>query len=116
MKRRPDLAFVSAAKWPVDRRSPRTPSWALVLDLAVEVISASYSANEVMEMVRDFFQCGVRAVWVVYPLYGTVHVYESPVTIRVFRAGVGDVLDGGDVVPAFTVPLTEVFGPPEERP
>jgi Uma2 family endonuclease len=39
LRRRPDVAFVSAARWPLDRALPGTGDWDVVPDLAVEVIS-----------------------------------------------------------------------------
>ena len=39
LKRRPDVAFVSAKRWSLKRDVPETESWDVVPDLAVEVIS-----------------------------------------------------------------------------
>src|SRR5437667_2465358 len=39
IRRRPDVAFVSAQKWPLDRPIPESGDWDVVPDLAVEVIS-----------------------------------------------------------------------------
>src|ERR1041384_2361523 len=36
---RPDVAFVSHAKWPMSRRTPRKQPWDVIPDLAIEVIS-----------------------------------------------------------------------------
>ena len=44
LQRRPDVAFVSHARWPFNRRPPRGPVWDMVPDLAIEVISESNSA------------------------------------------------------------------------
>src|SRR4051794_10823344 len=43
-KRRPDLAFVSYARWPKGKRSAPKDGWAVVPDLAVEVVSDSNTA------------------------------------------------------------------------
>jgi Uma2 family endonuclease len=110
LERRPDLAFVSHGRWPLERRAPRESAWEVVPDLAVEVISPTNSANEVQDKLRDYFKAGVRQVWVVYPLHGLVQVHESPTTLRIFRAEAGDTLDGGDVVPGFRLPLATLFG------
>src|SRR5262245_57766583 len=40
LQRRPDLAFVSFQRWPVDRRVPKGPAWEVVPDLAIEVVSS----------------------------------------------------------------------------
>src|SRR4051794_13502325 len=44
LQRRPDVAFVSYARWPKSRRSPDTAAWDVIPDLAIEVNSSSNSA------------------------------------------------------------------------
>ena len=106
LKRRPDLAFVSYERWP--RRKPiRDESWAVVPDLAVEVISPSNSADEVVKKVGEYVRAGVRLVWVVYPVERLVYVYRSAVDVRVLQ--IGDELDGGDVLPGFRRPVRDLF-------
>src|SRR5262245_22108202 len=39
VRRRPDVAFVSKERWPLDKPIPETGDWLVVPDLAVEVIS-----------------------------------------------------------------------------
>lgn len=107
LQRRPDLALVSYDRWPRDRPVPRTSAWDVVPDLAVEVVSPSNSANEILTKVLDYFRTGVRLVWVVYPLLEQVHISESPTTIRALRRG--DTLDGGAVLPGFQLPLATWF-------
>ena len=46
--RRPDLAFVSAAKWPLDRLLPETGDWRIVPDLVVEVVSPNDVFQDVL--------------------------------------------------------------------
>jgi len=65
LKRRPDLAFVSAKKWPVGRRVPKGEAWDMVPDLAVEVVSESNSAQGVIQQVVYYLSAGSRLVWVV---------------------------------------------------
>src|SRR5215470_10786518 len=50
-QRRPDVAFVSYDRWPRQRRVPRTQAWAVVPELAVEVISPSNTFEEVINKV-----------------------------------------------------------------
>ena len=80
---RPDLAFVSHARWPRDRPAPREAAWDVVPDLAVEVVSPSNSANEVIDKLHEYFQAGVQRVWVVYPKTSEVYVYEAPQRVRI---------------------------------
>ncbi len=100
---RPDVAFVSHARWPVHRRVPDVPVWDMVPDLAVEVVSPSNSADEVLEKIHEYFDAGVSRVWVVYPRRKEVYIYASPTQIQVLQ--LGQDLDGGDLVPGFRLPL-----------
>ena len=106
-KRRPDVAFVSYQRWPRGRRAAPNDAWDVVTDLAVEVIGPGNTAAEVLIKVRDYFQAGVRLVWVIYPFEREVYAYESPTIIRVLQPG--DDLDGGDVLPGFRLPLATLF-------
>ena len=66
-QRRPDVAYVSYSRWPRQRRVPRTQAWAVVPELAVEVISPSNTFEEVLGEVHEYFQAGVQHVWGVAP-------------------------------------------------
>jgi Uma2 family endonuclease len=108
LKRRPDLAFVSAERWPMGKRAPRTEAWDVVPDLAVEVVSQSNSDDEVAQKIEDYFRAGCRQFWVVYPVTSKVHVYESPTRVTILQ--VGDDLRGDPLVPGFRLPLATLFG------
>ena len=75
--------------------------------LAIEVVSPTNLAEDLLAKVDEYFQAGVRQVWVVYPAAARVHVHESPTQIRVL--GRGDELDGGPLLPGFRLPLAELF-------
>jgi Uma2 family endonuclease len=107
LRRRPDVSFVSDARWPFRRRVPDVPVWDLVPDLAIEVVSPSNSANEVQRKIHEYFKAGVSRVWVVYPEEREVYVYSSPKQIQVLQ--VGEDLDGGELLPGFRLPLAALF-------
>ena len=106
-RRRPDLAYVSFAQWPRNRRTPNTATWKIVPDLAVEVISENDKAWAVLAKVREYFDAGVRAVWLVYPNVEVVHIYSSFGQIEVVTRD--QTLNGGTVVPGFQLPLNDLF-------
>lgn len=106
-ERRPDVAFVSFERWALDRRLPRAPSWAVIPDLAVEILSRTNTADEVAEKLEEYFKVGVRRVWVVYPRQQWVYDYSSTTAVRVLAPG--DDLDGGDVLPGFRLSVTDLF-------
>ncbi len=111
-QRRPDVAFVSAAKWPLSRRAPRGGAWAIVPDLAVEIVSPSNPATHVIGKVHEYFTAGVSLVWIVYPDQEQVYAYESPTRVRVF--GRGDDIDGGVILPGFRLPIIDLFDAPAD--
>ena len=108
LKRRPDLAFVSAKKWPLGKRVPKGEAWDIIPDLAVEVVSESNSANEIALKLVEYFRSGASQVWVVYPETRQVYVYTTLNSVRIL--GASDTLDGGDLIPGFQLSLTELFG------
>jgi Uma2 family endonuclease len=77
-QRRPDVAFVSYQRWPRRRRVPRDNAWAVVPELAVEVVSPSNLFEDVLDKVAEYFRAGVSLSWVVVPAQEQVYVYTSP--------------------------------------
>lgn len=111
LDRRPDVAFLSRERWPIQRRAPRTAAWEVVPDLAVEVISPNNKAIEVVKRLEEYFRAGVRVVWAVYPDVNKVYLYDSPTEVTILAQG--DALDGGDLLPGFRLDLLELFGEEE---
>jgi Uma2 family endonuclease len=107
--RRPDLAFVSAERWPIDRRAPRINAWSMVPDLAIEIISPTNMASELLVRVREYLQAGTRLVWIVYPLEEEVHVYDAANPSHIRRFLKTEALDGGAVLPGFRLDLATLF-------
>ncbi|MDQ3746805.1 MAG: Uma2 family endonuclease [Acidobacteriota bacterium] len=100
-----DASFVSREKlatvenW--DKFFPFAP------DLAVEVLSPGNIVKEIDEKVAFYFAAGSRAVWVINPKRRTATVYTSPSEFRTL--GGQDTLDGGDVLPGFSLELSKLF-------
>lgn len=108
--RAPDVAFVSTDRLP---ESPYAPVyWRFGPDLAVEVLSPSNRAGAMQRKVLEYLDAGSRLVWVIDPAERTAVAYRSRTEIRLL--GPDDALDGGDVLPGFTLPLARLFalGPP----
>ncbi len=76
-------------------------------DLAIEVISPTDTYTEVEDKVFKWLDSGTRMVIVVNPRKRTVTIYRSRTDIRVLTEN--DILDGGDVVPGWTIPVREIF-------
>jgi Uma2 family endonuclease len=86
LRRRPDVAFVSAERWPLNQNPPWEGDWEVVPDLAVEIVSPNDGFNAVERKVGEYFDHGVRQVWVVSPPERRVHVYDARDAVRIVTA------------------------------
>ena len=107
-RRRPDVAFLSAERWPLGKRPPRQAAWEVVPDLAIEVVSPGNQFCDEVRKIDDYFRAGVRLVWYVLPDNDRVYVYDSPFSVRILPDT--EALDGGAVLPGFRLPLADLFG------
>jgi Uma2 family endonuclease len=101
--RGPDVAFYDIQRIPSDFRQPTTTT---APDFVIEVISPSDRATEVERKIADWLRADVRLLWYVNPDAGMTTVYYRK-TIQ--RVAASEVLDGVDVVPGFTLRLTDLF-------
>lgn len=103
--RAPDVGFISAARVPEgglpDGYIPFAP------DLAVEVVSPNDEAEEIHQKVQEYLRYGTRLVWVFYPKSRSVAAHTPTGSHTVDMDGT---LDGGDVLPGFSVKVSAVFG------
>jgi Uma2 family endonuclease len=102
--RAPDVAFVRADRLPETEPVGFFPG---APDLAVEVVSPSDRASELLIKVQDWLEAGCRAVWVADPQTRTVTVYRAGGESVVLTAD--RTLDAGDVLPGFRTPVAELF-------
>ena len=100
----PDAAFVAAA-----RLAAGIPAGVVegAPDLAVEVLSPSNTAAEMQRKLVDYLRYGARAVWVVDTDRRAVAVHPAGALPRWHEGD--DPLDGGDVLPGFSVPTSALF-------
>ena len=102
--RAPDAAFT---RWErIDEVGEVEGFWPGAPDLAVEVVSPNDRYSEVNAKVSDWLRAGARMVIVVDYRRREV-VVHSPSDRVVLTEG--DVLDGGDVVPGWTMPVYKLF-------
>jgi Uma2 family endonuclease len=82
--------------------------WPGAPDLVVEVLSPGDRRGAVADKVATWLRSGAPMVVVVDPQRRTVAVHraDQPVTVL----GEADTLDGGDVVPGWTLPVRLLFG------
>lgn len=102
----PDVSFLSWVHFP-DRELPSEPIPRLVPDLAVEVLSASNTAQEMNRKLQEYFAAGTQLVWYVDPEAQGITVYTAPE--QWIELGIEDVLDGGNVLPGFQLSIRDLF-------
>ncbi|HEX2281813.1 MAG TPA: Uma2 family endonuclease [Thermomicrobiales bacterium] len=101
----PDVAFVRAERAPRGKARKSFPR--LAPDLVVEVLSPSDRASEVVAKLETYQEAGVPLIWLVDPENETVTIIAAGHSTRVLKQG--DTLEGGDVLPEFSVPVAEIF-------
>jgi Uma2 family endonuclease len=98
----PDVAFISREKQPEPSHEAYNPT---PPDLAVEVLSPSNDLSDIRIKLVNYLNAGT-VVWIVDPDKKQVEVYASG---QAKKLGLNDTLDGGAVLPGFTLPVKEIF-------
>ncbi|MGC8640423.1 MAG: Uma2 family endonuclease [Isosphaeraceae bacterium] len=106
----PDVAFASWDRIP-GGEFPEEPIPDVIPDLVVEVISKSNARKEMDEKLTDYFQKGVRLVWLVRLPSRVVDVYTA--VDQFTRLTASSTLDGGDVLPGFSILVADLFRKPK---
>ena len=104
--RAPDCAFLSRSK--LEEVGAIEGYWPGAPVLVIEVISPNDNYSEDEEKVLEWLEAGALMVVLVNPRKETVTVYRSLTDILVLTEK--DVLDGGEVVPGWTIAIKEIFG------
>ncbi len=105
--RMPDVAFFSWDKLPgrmmLEKAIPDVAP-----DLAVEVLSKGNTPAEMARKLREYFLAGTCLVWMIDPRKRQAQVYTAP-DAPAATLDEAQALDGGNVLPGFTLPLAELF-------
>jgi Uma2 family endonuclease len=106
----PDVMFFVGdrlATYKAENPEYRTRPLSIVPDLVIEVVSLNDKVVELDKKIDLYLSDGVRLIWVFNPQSRKVTVHapdlENPVVLK-------DTLDGGDVLPGFTLDLQKFFG------
>ena len=102
--RSPDVSFVRRHRIDPAVKPGSVP---LAPDLAVETLSPSERAGKIQRKVEEYLEHGTELVWLIDPQHRTATVYTRGGGVQWLHEG--DALDGGDVVPGFSVPLVFLF-------
>ena len=108
--RLPDVTYTAWDSIP-NGQSHMVPVIDFAPDLAVEILSDSNTKKEIARKRREYFQRGVKLVWIVEPDDRTFAVYTDADVFSLLNET--DTLTGGDVLPGFELPLAEFFNDPQ---
>jgi len=105
----PDVGFIQAARLPpldspdYDKLAAGAP------DLAVEIASPNQYRPGMGAKAQRYLNAGTHLVWVIWPRRQQVEVWHPTGKQPSDTLGVGDMLDGEDVVPGFSYPVADLF-------
>ncbi|MBC8098503.1 MAG: Uma2 family endonuclease, partial [Armatimonadetes bacterium] len=102
--RLPDVEFTHKERLqPVVREGgiPQMP------DLAVEVKSKNETYKGLRKKALYYLENGTQVVWLVYPAKQQVEIWTDSDPVR--AVGIGGMVDCGEVLPGFTLPVSEIF-------
>ena len=88
-------------------KTPTVPIPDLAPDLAVEVLSEGNTKPEMSRKIREYFDAGVRLVWLIDPRKCTARIFSTVEKSSLVRAD--QALDGSAVLPGFVVPLSDLL-------
>lgn len=101
----PDVAFVRWERLP--GRTHPTGYVPVPPDLAIGVRSPTDRRADIDDKLARYRMAGVPLVWWVDPQHRTVAVYRHGALVA--ELGEGDLLDGEDILPGFTLPVSDIF-------
>jgi Uma2 family endonuclease len=99
----PDVGFISKSRQP---QRPHVTWNPLAPDLAVEVVSPTDRPQHIADKVANYLLAGTL-LWYVYPDEQQLKVYAPGQPVKTL--GINDVLDGGQVLPGFTLTVKDIF-------
>lgn len=100
-----DISFIAKARLP--EKLPLTDAFEGAPDLAIEVISPTDLWWDVVGKMQSYFTSGCRLMWLINPPNQTVFLYRADGQAQILQTS--ETLDGADVIPGFTLPLTKLF-------
>ena len=98
----PDVAFISKQRQPALAERGYNPN---PPDLAVEVLSPANDPGDMRIKIFNYLKAGT-VVWIVDPEKKRVEIYAADEAKKI---GLDGVIDGGDVLPGFRLPVKELF-------
>lgn len=102
----PDVSFIRWERFP-NRKLPADRVFRVAPDLAVEILSEGNTPEEMDQKLDEYFAAGVQLVWYIDPRERRATAYTA--VDQFVELGVDDALEGGSVLPGFSLPLRTLF-------
>ncbi len=107
--RSPDAAWISLERWNRLTEEQKTKFPPLCPDFVIELRSESDSLADVQKKVtEEWLGNGCRLAWLIDPKEKKVYIYEPEKEVDSIN-GFDQLLSGGDVLPGFSLALTELI-------
>jgi Uma2 family endonuclease len=100
--RKPDLSFLT-----IEQARAGAQGYEPIPEFIIEVISSNDKINLVKNKVYEYFQAGVKVLWLVFPEQKVVEVYRSPEDLVVCSGA--KLCSAEPVVEGFVMKAEEVF-------
>lgn len=104
--RMPDIAFTGQQRALPVAKSGAVPQ---MPDLAIEIQSPDDSTLKMREKALYYLTNGAQLVWLLFPRKQQIEVHTAD---EIRTLGIDDTLDGGDVLPGFTLAVKMIFADP----
>ena len=101
--RQPDVSVLSNARIAA---TPEDSYFEGAPELAVEIVSPRDEAEDLEVKIRQYLSAGAKQVWVLYPKTQDVRIWTT--NQGVLLKG-DEILNGGDVLPGFSIKVSELF-------
>jgi Uma2 family endonuclease len=100
--RRPDLAYFTKQQIR-EGRSGKEP----VSEFMIEIISENDHINTVNDKILEYFDAGVKVVWLIFPNQQMVHVYTSPIDVKICKNDT--ICSALPVIDDFNIKVEDIF-------
>ena len=107
--RAPDAAWVQLSRLQKLSRREKEKFIPLCPDFAIEVASPSDTRSDLREKMEEYRQAGLRLGWLILPPSQQVEIY-TPGGLQTLDSP--ETLNGGPVLPGFTLELAFIWNPP----
>ena len=99
----PDIAYYTAKEISQAAEGDSQP----VTSFAIEIISEHDKINAVNAKIEEYFQAGVKAVWLIFPEFQKVYVYAGPEEVAICK---GDAICSAEgAIPGFSISAAGLF-------